>query len=73
VSHGAHGASDDADRRRRTAERQPVRQIVRHHHERLDGTGYPDPLAGQAIPLLAQMIGGVDAYDAMTINRGTRK
>jgi putative two-component system response regulator len=46
-----------------------VRSIVRHHHERLDGSGYPDGLAGDAIPLLAQIIGIVDVYDALTTDR----
>jgi putative two-component system response regulator len=46
-----------------------VRAIVRHHHERLDGTGYPDRLRGDAIPLLAQVIGIVDVYDALTTVR----
>ncbi len=36
---------------------QPVRPIVRHHHERYDGSGYPDGLRGDDIPLLAQIIG----------------
>lgn len=47
----------------------PVRQIVRHHHERLDGSGYPDGLRGDAVPLLAQIIGIVDVYDALTTAR----
>lgn len=47
----------------------PVRPIVRHHHERLDGSGYPDRLKGDNIPLLAQIIGIVDAYDAVTTDR----
>ena len=46
-----------------------VRGIVRHHHERLDGTGYPDCLAGDAIPLEAQILSIVDAFDAMTTDR----
>src|SRR5262249_36990396 len=46
-----------------------VRPIIRHHHERLDGSGYPDGLRGDAIPLLAQIIGIVDVYDAMTTSR----
>ena len=48
---------------------QPVRAVVRHHHERLDGSGYPDGLKGDQIPLVAQIIGLVDAYDALTTRR----
>ncbi len=43
-----------------------VRPVVRHHHERLDGTGYPDGLRHDEIPLLAQIVGVVDVYDALT-------
>ena len=50
-----------------------VRPIVRHHHERLDGSGYPDGLRGQEIPLLAQIISVVDTYDAITTTRPYRK
>lgn len=46
-----------------------VRPIVRFHHERLDGTGYPDGLRGDAIPLLAQLMGIVDVFDALTTAR----
>ena len=46
-----------------------VRPIVRHHHERLDGSGYPDGLCGDAIPLLAQIMGIVDVFDALTTER----
>ena len=46
-----------------------VRPIIRHHHERLDGTGYPDRLKGDAIPLVAQIMGIVDVYDAVTTSR----
>lgn len=46
-----------------------VRPIVRHHHERIDGSGYPDGLAGEAIPLLAQIMGIVDVFDALTTVR----
>ena len=42
---------------------------VRHHHERYDGTGYPDGLVGQQIPLLARAMAVVDAYDAMSCRR----
>jgi putative two-component system response regulator len=43
--------------------------IVRHHHERFDGSGYPDGLAGEDIPIAAQIIGVVDVYDAVTTRR----
>jgi HD-GYP domain-containing protein (c-di-GMP phosphodiesterase class II) len=43
-----------------------VAHIVRHHHERYDGTGYPDGLAGEAIPLLSRVLTVADAFDAMT-------
>jgi putative two-component system response regulator len=48
---------------------QAVRPIIRHHHERLDGSGYPDGLKGDEIPLLAQIIGAVDLHDAATSYR----
>jgi putative two-component system response regulator len=51
----------------------PVRPIVRHHHERLDGSGYPDGLAGDQIPLLAQIVTIVDVFDAVTTDRPYRK
>ena len=50
-----------------------VRPIVRHHHERLDGSGYPDGLRGSEIPLLAQMTAIVDVYDALTTERVYRR
>jgi putative two-component system response regulator len=46
-----------------------VRPIVRHHHERLDGSGYPDRLSGDRVPILAQIMGIVDVYDAVTTSR----
>jgi putative two-component system response regulator len=46
-----------------------VRPIVRHHHERCDGSGYPDALAGDTIPLLAQIISVADTFDAATTER----
>ena len=42
-----------------------VRPIIRHHHERFDGSGYPDGLRGQAIPLEARIMAVVDVYDAL--------
>jgi len=50
-----------------------VRGIVRHHHERLDGRGYPDGLAGDDIPLLARIVTIVDVFDALTTDRPYRK
>ena len=50
-----------------------VRPIVRHHHERIDGRGYPDGLAGDRIPLLAQIVSVVDVFDALTTDRPYRK
>ncbi len=44
-------------------------EIIRHHHERFDGTGYPDGLKGNEIPVLAQVMIVADAFDAMTTNR----
>jgi putative two-component system response regulator len=49
-----------------------VRPIVRHHHEKLDGSGYPDGLRGDAVPVLAQIMGLVDVYDALTTTRPYR-
>ena len=49
-----------------------VLQIVRSHHERLDGSGFPDGLKGDAIPLCARIVAVVDAFDAMTTNRAYR-
>jgi putative nucleotidyltransferase with HDIG domain len=51
------------------AELHPIIPIVRHHHERWDGTGYPDRLAKEGIPLLARIVAVADAFDAMTSHR----
>ena len=45
---------------------------MRHHHERLDGTGYPDGLRNGEVPLLAQIISIVDVFDALTTERPYR-
>ena len=47
--------------------------LIRHHHERFDGTGYPGGLKGDKIPLLARMLTIADAFDAMTSDRPYRK
>jgi diguanylate cyclase (GGDEF)-like protein len=52
---------------------QPVAEWVLHHHERWDGAGYPNRLAGDKIPLGARIIFVADAYDAMTSDREYRK
>lgn len=49
-----------------------VSTIIRHHHERLDGTGYPDGLTGPAIPYMSRIIAVADAYEAMTSERAHR-
>ncbi len=51
----------------------PVLPLIRHHHERFDGSGYPDGLAGEDIPLLARVFQVVDVYDALTNHRCYRK
>ena len=48
------------------------RELVRYHHEHYDGTGYPDGLAGDQIPLIARILAVADAYDAMTSTRPYR-
>jgi putative nucleotidyltransferase with HDIG domain len=57
----------------------PIRQLepsmpaIAHHHERFDGSGYPDGLRGEEIPLAARMIAVADTYDALTSNRSYRE
>jgi ribonuclease P protein subunit RPR2 len=50
-----------------------ARDVIRHHHERWDGTGYPDGLAGDAIPLSARIFAVADTLDALTTNRPYRQ
>jgi len=50
----------------------PVLPVVRSHHERWDGTGYPDGLKGEAIPLTARILAVADVYDALTSSRAYR-
>jgi HD-GYP domain-containing protein (c-di-GMP phosphodiesterase class II) len=50
-----------------------VLRIVRSHHERMDGSGFPDALEGDQIPLEARIVAVVDAFDAMTTNRAYRQ
>ncbi|MGC8718879.1 MAG: HD-GYP domain-containing protein, partial [Thermodesulforhabdaceae bacterium] len=49
------------------------RSIIRHHHERWDGKGYPDGIGGEDIPFITRIVTVADAYDAMTTNRPYRK
>jgi putative nucleotidyltransferase with HDIG domain len=49
-----------------------IKPIIRWHHEKYDGTGYPDRLRGDEIPLSAQIVGIVDVYDALTTTRSYR-
>lgn len=51
----------------------PLLAIVRSHHERIDGRGYPDGLAGEAIPLPARIVAVADTFDAMTTSRPYRE
>jgi len=50
----------------------PALEIIRYHHERLDGSGYPDGLRGQEIPLVARIMAVVDMYDALVTDRPYR-
>lgn len=51
----------------------PALAVVHHHHERVDGRGYPAGLAGDEIPLLTRVVTAVDAFDAMTSTRSYRR
>jgi HD-GYP domain-containing protein (c-di-GMP phosphodiesterase class II) len=50
-----------------------ARDVIRHHHERWDGTGYPDRLAGENIPISARIFAVADTLDALTTNRPYRR
>lgn len=50
-----------------------IAEIVRHHHERVDGNGYPDGIAGDNVPLISRVIAVADAYNAMTSDRPYRE
>jgi HD-GYP domain-containing protein (c-di-GMP phosphodiesterase class II) len=52
---------------------QPIRPLIRHHHEWYNGKGYPDGLSGENIPLGARILAVADAYDAMKSDRPYRK
>jgi HD-GYP domain-containing protein (c-di-GMP phosphodiesterase class II) len=52
---------------------EPVGAVILHHHERWDGKGYPDGLAGEGIPIESRIIAVLDSYDAMTSDRVYRK
>jgi HD-GYP domain-containing protein (c-di-GMP phosphodiesterase class II) len=57
---------------REVAAYEDVATVVRHHHERIDGEGYPDGIPGDDIPLLSRIIAVADAYNAMTSDRPYR-
>lgn len=57
---------------RRMKALQPIAEVIRHHHERFDGSGYPDRLAGEEIPLEARVISVADTFDALTSERPYR-
>src|SRR4030095_8495551 len=51
----------------------PIMPAVRNHHERWDGSGYPDKMVGEEIPLVARIVAIADAYDAMATDRPYKK
>jgi HD-GYP domain-containing protein (c-di-GMP phosphodiesterase class II) len=53
-------------------EMHPIVPLIRHHHECYDGSGYPDGLKGEQIPLISRIIAVADMYDAMTSDRPYR-
>jgi HD-GYP domain-containing protein (c-di-GMP phosphodiesterase class II) len=67
-----HHAADGAEMVAAIADAR-ITQMVRHHHERVDGRGYPDGLAGSEIPLGARIIAVADTFDALTSDRAYRR
>jgi HD-GYP domain-containing protein (c-di-GMP phosphodiesterase class II) len=53
-------------------EMHPIVPLIRHHHEAWDGSGYPDGLKGEEIPLISRIVAVADIYDAMTSDRAYR-
>jgi HD-GYP domain-containing protein (c-di-GMP phosphodiesterase class II) len=68
----AHTADGEAMLERIGGMLSEVGTVVRGHHERYDGTGYPDGLAGEAIPIASRVIACCDAFNAMTTDRPYR-
>ncbi|MGC4190658.1 MAG: HD domain-containing phosphohydrolase [Thermomicrobiales bacterium] len=68
-SHAVVGADIIA----RLSQSDRIAMIIRHHHERWDGKGYPDGLSGESIPLGSRIISVADTYEAMTANRPYRR
>ena len=66
-THAASGAEMVATSKIEQAEM--IAKIIRHHHEHLDGSGYPDGLKGKNIPLLSRIISVADSYDAISMHR----
>jgi putative nucleotidyltransferase with HDIG domain len=58
---------------REIAAYEDIARIVRHHHERMDGEGYPDRISGEAIPIMSRVLAVADAYNAMTSDRPYRE
>ncbi len=57
----------------RVEDYESIAHVVRHHHERIDGFGYPDGLTGDDIPIISRIIAVADAYNAMTSDRPYRE
>ena len=51
----------------------PALDVIRHHHEKLDGSSYPDGLRGNELSMIARVMGVVDVYDALVSDRPYRK